>query len=179
MADSPASQVMRGEDGDFIPAPTAPSPSPAAPVPAPAHASLAWLLGLAALSASLLLSVQLLLRPLRRALLLRHLRQPFWPESRERRVSNLWHLARIGLGDAGWQRTPGESPLQLARRVGNATVARCAERMEQVRHGLPVTDAELTACEDEVAQGYAQVRAPLRRWARAASWFRWPLVPTR
>jgi hypothetical protein len=131
-----------------------------------------WLLALAVSG----LAVHLLLRPLRRWLTLRHLRAPLWPEPVGQRVSNLWHLALVGLRDAGWQTTSGEQPGELAQRVAIPGLESCARVLERARHGVRV-DAEDLATMSAAAQAvYRTARGRVGHLARAFSWLRWPLV---
>src|SRR5262249_30142568 len=96
---------------------TEPPPSAsAAPPPERADTSglalLHWLTLLVA--AGLLFQVvNLALRPLRRWIVLRHLRRPFWDETVDQRASNSWQLALVGLRDAGWRATSGEAPREF------------------------------------------------------------------
>ncbi len=120
--------------------------------------------------------IALLLRPLRRAVTLRHLRRPFWDETVDQRVSNSWQLALVGLRDAGWRHDAGEAPRDLAQRVGIAGMERCAAILERARYGVGITDgdlAEMTATADAV---YRQAHASASPLSRAFSWLRWPLA---
>jgi hypothetical protein len=56
-------------------------------------------------------------RPVRRLVLLRHLRDPLWPVSPTQRIENGWRLVEIALGDAGVVARPGEDAASLARRA--------------------------------------------------------------
>lgn len=190
--------------GDLVPlAPAAPLPVPAAPFNQAALAGTAGLLectlvGTAVLAdsepvgagrslraidlapfalAALLLVV--LLRPLRRVLHLAHLRRPFWPESADQRVANLWSLASIGLRDAGWYAATGEGPMAFARRTGSRDVEACALVLERSRHGLGAHADDVARMEEAAARAYAAARAPLGLATRALTWFRWPLLPHR
>jgi hypothetical protein len=133
---------------------------------------LAWLLTLALVGTAL----QLVLRPLRRALLLRHLDRPLWSETVDQRVSNLWQLLLIGLRDAGWVVAPGEQPGELARRVGVAGVETCAAVLDRARHGVRVDAGDLAAMEKAAVEAYRAARGRIGWAARAVSWLRWPLV---
>ncbi len=169
------------------PAIAAPSTSPIArattirPVPSPRARTVAapqeshlleWLL---ALSASAL-GIHLGLRPLRRWITLRHLRRPFWSESVDQRVSNLWQLVLVGLRDAGWRVLPGEQPQELARRVRVDGMETCATVLERARHGVRVDAADLEAMEGAAGAAYGAARGRVGWAARAVGWWRWPLV---
>lgn len=54
--------------------------------------------------------------PLRRQVLLTHLRNPMWPVPPSRRAHLHWRLAEIALGDAGIHRSPHETALDVAKR---------------------------------------------------------------
>lgn len=159
-------------------APSAPAPYDGprvddAPPRSPSLLRLALLAAIAALAFPL---VHLGLRPLRRAVTLRHLRAPLWRETVDQRASNAWQLALVGLRDAGWRPESGESPRELAARVGIAGVARCAEILERARHGLGLDAGDLAAMCAAADDAYASARAPLGPVSRAASWLRWPLT---
>lgn len=134
--------------------------------------ALPWLL---ALVASALL-VQLLLRPLRRLVTLRHLRRPLWPEPVDQRVSNLWQLVLVGLRDAGWRARPGEPADELAQRVRMPGVDTCAQVLDRTRHGVRVDAADLDAMTNAAGEVYRASRERVGWLARALSWLRWPLV---
>jgi hypothetical protein len=119
---------------------------------------------------------QYAIRPVRRAWLLRHLRDPMWPETIDQRVSNLWQLALIGLRDAGWETLPGEQPSRFAARIGVAGLATCAEVLERARHGVRVDAEDLDAMSTAARAIYTEARAQTSSVARLASEVRWPLV---
>jgi hypothetical protein len=148
-----------------------------APTRPPAdHAGLIKLLLTLLAGAVAFLAVTLTLRPLRRALTLRHLRQPYWAETLEQRVSNLWQLAIVGLRDAGFRARPGEQPEELARRVRVDGVSDCASVLERARHGLGLGDDDLGAMGDAADLAYRAARARLGWFARVAATLRWPLA---
>ena len=170
------------------PAPTATPPS-AGPPPV-AHAGtierqsrsgdggpsvVTWLALLAA-AALLMQLIALGLRPLRRALVLRHLRRPFWKETVDQQVSNSWQLALVGLRDAGWRATDGESPRELAKRVGIDGVEQCATILERARHGLGVDADDLAEMGRQADVAYHAARSRVGLGARAVSHLRWPLA---
>ena len=120
--------------------------------------------------------VGLALRPVRRAITLRHLRRPFWDETIDQRISNAWQLALVGLRDAGWRAVATESPAELARRVNVDGLDRCATILDRARYGveLPPTDVtEMSATADAV---YHAARKPLGPFARIAALLRRPLA---
>jgi len=118
----------------------------------------------------------LTLRPLRRAVALRHLSRPYWPETLEQRVSNLWQLALVGLRDAGFRARAGEQPEELARRVRVDGVGACASVLERARHGLGVADGDLAVMAEAADLAYRAARTRLSLLARAAAAVRWPLA---
>lgn len=81
--------------------------------------------------------------PLRRQLLLTHLRDPYWPVPPSRQAYLHWRLTEIALGDAGIHREPGETALDVARRGLEALPDVHLEALE--------TAAEIA---DRVAYGY-------------------------
>jgi hypothetical protein len=158
-------------------APMAMAPLRAAPRKQPADASgLMHLLLTLLCGAAAFLVATLTLRPLRRAFALRHLRRPYWQETLEQRVSNLWQLALVGLHDAGFRVRAGEQPEELARRVRVDGVGDCASVLERARHGLGVADGDLTAMAEAADLAYRAARTRLSIFARAAAAVRWPLA---
>jgi len=133
---------------------------------------LAWILSLAAS----VLALELLLRPLRRLVTLRHLRSALWPETVDQRVSNLWQFALIGLRDAGFHPAPGEQPEALAARVDLPGMQACALVLERARHGVRVDAEDLELMKREAISAYQAARHRVGRAARALAWLRWPLV---
>lgn len=149
----------------------------AAPRRAPSDASgLMQLLLTLVVGAAAFVTMMLTLRPLRRAIALRHLRRPYWQETLEQRVSNLWQLALVGLRDAGYRARAGEQPEELARRVRVDGVGACASVLERARHGLGVADADLATIADAADLAYRAARTRLSIFARAAASIRWPLA---
>ena len=65
-----------------------------------------------------------LLRCYRRLLALRHLRRPFWPETVDQRVSNLWQLMLVGLRDAH-----PAVPLAAGAHAGQNAEGSCYQRI--------------------------------------------------
>ncbi|HUS28548.1 MAG TPA: hypothetical protein VMZ53_08565 [Kofleriaceae bacterium] len=118
----------------------------------------------------------LLLRPLRRALVLRHLRRPFWSETVDQRVSNAWQLVLVGLRDAGWRADGGEAPREVAKRVQVDGVEDCATILDRARHGIRIDREDLDKMVASADGAYRGARTKVGRFARAISWLRWPLV---
>lgn len=118
----------------------------------------------------------LALRPLRRAVTLRHLRRPYWDETVDQRVSNSWQLALVGLRDAGWRYTSGESPREFAARVGIADLERCATILERARYGVGLADTDLADMATAADATYREARSKVSPVSRALSWLRWPLA---
>jgi hypothetical protein len=115
-------------------------------------------------------------RALRRLLTVRHLSRPFWAETVDQRVSNLWQLMLVGLRDAGVCPVPGEQPQELSRRIGLEGMATCATVLERARHGVRVDRADLEAMSAAALSVYQAARLQAGGAARAAAWLRWPLV---
>jgi hypothetical protein len=120
--------------------------------------------------------LSLVLRPLRRALVLRHLRRPFWTETVDQRVSNAWQLVLVGLRDAGWRADSGEPPREVAKRVHVHAVEDCATILDRARHGIRIDREDLDKMALSADTAYRSARANVGRVARAISWLRWPLV---
>jgi hypothetical protein len=133
---------------------------------------LAWLMTFAVCA----LGFELLLRPFRRGLMLRHLRSGLWREPADQRVSNLWQLALVGLRDAGFCPVLGEQPEELADRVGVPAMGTCATILERARHGVRVDAQDLERMKQDALSTYQAARQRIGWCARAFSWLRWPLV---
>lgn len=90
--------------------------------------------------------------PMRRNMLLRHLRKPLWPVPPTRQVLQAWRVIEIALADIGVHRRPGDSAESLAQRaidalppdVDHTGLLRCAHLADRVLFGLGVesTDPE-------------------------------------
>jgi hypothetical protein len=154
------------------------APGEAPQIRAPSHATSFVLQWAAILTASLLMIqiVALVLRPVRRAIALRHFAQPFWNETVAQRVSNAWQLALVGLRDAGWRTSSHESPAAFAKRVKVDGLERCATILERARHGIGIDRDDLADMTASAETAYRSARAQATPAARAVSWMRWPLV---
>jgi hypothetical protein len=158
----------------------APQPNTTAPMAPQSDSHVGWdilrILGLLGVAALVLQLVALALRPIRRAITLRHLRRPLWTETVDQRVSNAWQLALVGLRDAGWCASSAEAPRQYAARVGVAGLERCAVILERARHGLGIDADDLTEMNAAADEAYRAARADLGAAARLAAQIRWPLA---
>ncbi len=95
--------------------------------------------------------------PLRRLLMVRHLRDPFWKLPATTRIEHGWKLAEIALGDAGVVPRPGEDARGLARRaepilrklspVHVHGLEDAAEVADRVRFGLGVGPEDVAVME--------------------------------
>jgi hypothetical protein len=147
----------------------------AAPAPDEGTPLVQWLVLLLAGALSFQL-VLLGLRPLRRAITLRHLRKPFWDETVDQRISNSWHLVLVGLRDAGWRTTTGETPRELALRTNVDGVERCATILERARHGVGIDATDMGDMADSAEAAYRASRDTATPMARTLAWFRRPLA---
>jgi hypothetical protein len=120
--------------------------------------------------------IALVLRPVRRAIALRHLERPFWDETVDQRVSNAWQLVLIGLRDGGWRTTAYESPVALAKRVDLPGLDRCATILERARHGIGIDHDDLAEMTTSAAGVYRAARTHATPFARTVAWLRWPLA---
>lgn len=105
--------------------------------------------------------------PLRRLVLVRHLRDPIWPVSPTSRIEQGWRLVEIALGDAGVVVHPGEDARGLARRA-RPVLAKlspvevhglddAAEVADRVRYGLGVGARDVATMERFSAWAYDTV----------------------
>ncbi|MEO8844215.1 MAG: hypothetical protein ABI591_25305 [Kofleriaceae bacterium] len=120
--------------------------------------------------------IALALRPVRRAIALRHLERPFWNETVDQRISNAWQLALIGLRDGGWRTSAHESPGALAKRVDLPGLDRCATILERARHGVGIDHDDLADMTSSAAAVYRDARTHATPFARTVAWLRWPLA---
>ena len=118
----------------------------------------------------------LALRPVRRAIALRHFERPFWDETVDQRVSNAWQLVLVGLRDAGYRTTTTESPTAFAKRVNIDGLERCATILERARHGVGIDRDDLADMTTNATTVYRAARARASRATRSLSWMRWPLA---
>lgn len=117
--------------------------------------------------------------PLRRQVLLQHLRNPMWPVPPSRRAHLHWRLAEIALGDAGIHRQPGETALDVARRGLAAhpelnlealeTAARIADRVAY-GYALEPSDPDMIGRAAEMT--YHAMWESLSEWERLKATYR-------
>lgn len=104
-----------------------------------------------------LIGALLAYRPLKRLLVVKHLKDPFWAVSSTTRVDHGWKLVEIALGDAGVHPRPGEDAAGLARRAAPVLAALSpvevhgfddvAEVADRVRFGLGVSPGDVETVE--------------------------------
>lgn len=146
---------------------------------------LAYLLVAAAILLFLYLVV---LPPIRRAFLLRHLEKPLWPVAPTARVMNQWRRALALLRVAGVEPSPGETEPDFAKRAaaevketlgcdspGLEEAAKIVEKIAFAGRGLGTEDEQ--AARAAIDRFVAAVRPHLKLGRRlAASWGRAPEV---
>ncbi|MBN2797854.1 MAG: DUF4129 domain-containing protein [Deltaproteobacteria bacterium] len=118
--------------------------------------------------------------PLRRTLLLQHLRRPLWPVPPTRKVQQSWRLVEIALADAGVHPRPGDSPTGLAARAAEELkdidpepileAARAAERVAY-GYGLNPDDTERVRRLAEMA--YQASWESMSEWQKIVAVYRW------
>jgi hypothetical protein len=148
------------------------TPPPAIAAPPDAGPPWTWLLSVLLGGVALHLGA----RAARRALTLRHLARPFWPEPVDQRISNQWQRMLIGLRDAGIQARANEQPQAFARRVGINGMKACATILERVRHGVRVDASDLASMDAAASAVYRTSREQAGLAGRVAGSFRWPLA---
>jgi hypothetical protein len=109
-------------------------------------------------------------RPLKRLLVVKHLREPFWTTPPTRRIEHGWRLVEIALGDAGVHPIPGEDAAGLARRA--APVLRSLSPVEV--HGLEdaASVADRVRFGLGVSPGDVEVMERFSRWVLDTVWER-------
>ncbi len=96
-------------------------------------------------------------RPLKRLVVVRHLREPLWDVTGAARIDQCWRLVEIALGDAGITPLPGEDATGLARRAGPVLqklspvevhgLEDVAEVADRVRFGLGIGPEDVAVVE--------------------------------
>lgn len=124
----------------------------------------------------------LLNRPVRRLFLLRHLRRPLREVTPSERAGNLWRYVLIALGDAKLAPGTGESLDHTVERVVSVRnaqgyampegLAETCEVYQRIRFGLGIPTGSIDALQASAERAFVTVRAPMSRYARAASWWR-------
>lgn len=124
----------------------------------------------------------LLHRPLRRLLLLRHLRKPFWRLSPTERARNLWRYVRIGLDDGKLGPRPGEPLEDLVHRVETTREKQSLPPTEglrdvvdltgRIQFGLGIPEGALETLEARALTTYKSLVRPLPLLQRVGSWWR-------
>jgi hypothetical protein len=104
-----------------------------------------------------LLGALLAYRPVKRLIVLRHLREPLWDVAPTTRIEQCWRLVEIALGDAGVEARAGEDAAHLARRAAPTLAALspvpvhgledAAEVADRVRFGLGVGPDDVAVIE--------------------------------
>jgi hypothetical protein len=124
----------------------------------------------------LLLLLLVLYRPVKRALLLRHLVRPLVPTPPSERIDNLWVFVRIAAEDAGVVIAPSDSVEQILQRIateGRATpaIAEAASIYARTRYGFTVTRGDVDTMKTSSLQAARDLRRGLSPWSRVrAAW---------
>jgi hypothetical protein len=103
-------------------------------------------------------------RPVKRLLLVRHLRRPWWRVSSTTRIEQGWRLVEIALGDAGVPVEENEAAVSLVGRSGAVLRKMSAGRVEV--HGLE----EAAQIRDRVAFGLGVGPKDVQHMEQVASW---------
>ncbi len=109
----------------------------------------------------LALLAAILYRPMRRAVLLHHFRDPLFPVAPSSQIVNLWSLVTVALGDAGFHAHPWEpaptvaarAASEMGRRLGDDVLemSRAAEIYRRAAFGLGVGDEDVARMRAAVA----------------------------
>lgn len=120
--------------------------------------------------------------PLRRLLVVRHLRDPFWKLPATTRIEHGWRLAEIALGDAGVVPRPGEDARGLAHRAEPVLrklspvhvhgLEDAAEVADRVRFGLGVGPEDVAVMERFSAWVYDTVWERLSQGEQVKAMYR-------
>ncbi|MBT3218086.1 MAG: DUF4129 domain-containing protein [Proteobacteria bacterium] len=117
--------------------------------------------------------------PLRRALLVQHLRRPLWPVPPTRAVQQNWRLVEIALADAGFPRQPGESATSLAHRalkqidIHDEPLLRSAELTDRVVYGYGMNPDDRALSKRAAEMAYQAVYELLTEAQRVKAQYRW------
>lgn len=120
----------------------------------------------------------LLNRPLRRLILLRHLRRPLFPVSPTQRALNLWRYVLIALGDARAMPRRGESLEALIERIERERkrpvegLREAADLHQRIRFGLGIPEGSMATFEAHARNALRDLRKGLTAWRKIATWWR-------
>jgi len=123
-----------------------------------------------------------LFRPMRRAILMHHYRDPLWSVAPSEQIVNLWSRAQVALEDSGFRAQPWEpaptaarrAMAELGERLGaeKAELSSAAEIYRRAAFGLGVGDADVARMRAAVACVTDVLRRRLDLGVRFKNWFR-------
>jgi hypothetical protein len=124
-----------------------------------------------------LLSLLVVYRPAKRALLLTHLRTPLVPAPPSERIDNLWEYVRIHAEDTGLVPTSSDSVEELVRRIddagrGSKALTNASEIYIRTRYGFVVQPGDAHAMKAIAFEAASGLRKELSPWMRVRSWWR-------
>jgi hypothetical protein len=118
--------------------------------------------------------------PLRRTMLLQHLRRPLWPTPPTTRVRLAWRMVEVALADLGVRRRPGDSATLLARRAAAQLPAvvnleplhQAANLTDHVLFGLGIQPDEPEQAVRAADMAYMAIRSELTEWQKVWATYR-------
>jgi hypothetical protein len=121
--------------------------------------------------------------PLRRSLLLQHLRRPLLPTPPTARVAHAWRLCEVALGDLGLELEPGDTPhtvvskavARLPAGLNLESLVETAEITQRVRHGLGLDPQDEERARRHAEMAYQSVWDALSEWDKVRAVYRWNL----
>ncbi len=121
--------------------------------------------------------------PLRRTLLLQHLRRPIGSPPPTRRVEHAWRLVEVALGDLGVERYPGDTAISLVDRaipelppaLNVEPLRHAATIVDRVRYGLGLDPHDEEHARRSAEMAYQAVWDVLGEWDKVRAVYRWTL----
>lgn len=117
--------------------------------------------------------------PLRRMLVVQHLRAPFWPVDPTLRVQQHWRMVEIAIGDLGIARNPGDSAAALVERALSETrlvdpdaLRRCAVIADRVAYGMGIAPDDTMLARRTAEMTFQTVWSELSEWEKFKAMYR-------
>jgi hypothetical protein len=128
-----------------------------------------------------LLSILVFGPPIRRTLLLTHLRRPLWPVPPSRHVALSWWLVEIALADLEVELAPGDVPATLARKaVAKLPTGLVVEPIEEVAavadrvaFGLGIAPDDTMRARRQAEMAYEAIWSQLSELQKVRAIYRW------
>jgi len=125
----------------------------------------------------MLIVLMILYRPLKRWLLLTHLKTPIFPAPPSERIENLWEYVRIAAGDRGAVLTTSDSVEDFVRRLPaglemTPALAQAADIYARTRYGFVLRPGDAQAMKVPAVRAAMEMRSGMPPWETVKSWWR-------